>query len=123
MVDVAKLIHESLRELRNAKGISRSVLSRMTAREGDLGVSEGTIEQLETIPGRIPTARVLEALARCLEVEPDYFYEWPIAAAAADRPVRPSVGRRATSAAQRLHGTRPASPGTRRAAGDKDPGP
>jgi transcriptional regulator with XRE-family HTH domain len=48
---------------------------------GDPGVSESTIEALETKAGRVPDASTLESLARTLGVEPGTFYEYPIAVA------------------------------------------
>jgi transcriptional regulator with XRE-family HTH domain len=79
-----KLIREALRELREQRSLSRSQLSRQTVAVGDPGVSESTIEALETKPGRVPDASILEALARTLGVEPDTFYEYPIAVARRD---------------------------------------
>lgn len=61
-----------------------SVLSRQTAREGDAGVGEKTIEAIERNLGRVPEARIIEALARALAVQPDDFYEYPIAVARRD---------------------------------------
>jgi transcriptional regulator with XRE-family HTH domain len=81
MAPVPKLIREALRELREARHLSRSQLSRQTVALGDPGVSESTIEALEMKAGRVPDASTLEALARTLDVEPDTFYEYPIAVA------------------------------------------
>jgi transcriptional regulator with XRE-family HTH domain len=78
---VPKLIREALRELREERRLSRSQLSRQTVAVGDLGVSESTIEALETKAGRVPDATTLETLARTLDVRPDTFYEYPIAVA------------------------------------------
>jgi len=72
---------ERLRGLRLERAISRSELSRLTVSVGQLGVSESTIEALETKPGRVPDAGTLELLARTLDVAPDVFYEYPIAVA------------------------------------------
>lgn len=79
-----KLIREALRELRAERNLSRSQLSRQTVAVGDLGVSESTIEALETKAGRIPDATTLETLARTLDIHPDTFYEYPIAVARRD---------------------------------------
>jgi transcriptional regulator with XRE-family HTH domain len=81
MPPVPKLIREALRELREQRHLSRSQLSRQTVAVGDPGVSESTIEALETKAGRVPDASTLEVLARTLEIEPDTFYEYPIAVA------------------------------------------
>lgn len=81
MPAVPKLIREALRELREERRLSRSQLSRQTVTVGDPGVSESTIEALETKPGRVPDATTLEVLARTLGVEPATFYEYPIAVA------------------------------------------
>lgn len=78
---MARLINEVLRELRGQHGLSRSQLSRRTVGVGHLGVSESTIEALETLPGRVPAASTLELLAAACDVEPEIFYEYPIAAA------------------------------------------
>ena len=77
-----------LRGLRHERGLSRSQLSRLTVAVGQLGVSESTIEALETKPGRVPDACTLELLARTLDVEPDVFYEYPIAVARRDARAR-----------------------------------
>lgn len=84
MPPVPKLIREALRELREEHGLSRSQLSRRTVAVGDPGVSESTIEALETKPGRVPDATTIETLARTLDVAPDTFYEYPIAVARRD---------------------------------------
>jgi transcriptional regulator with XRE-family HTH domain len=81
MPTVPKLIREALRELREQQHLSRSQLSRQTVAVGDPGVSESTIEALETKAGRVPDASTLESLARTLDVQPDTFYEYPIAVA------------------------------------------
>lgn len=83
MALVPKLIREALRELRKERRLSRSQLSRQTVALGDPGVSESTIEALETT-GRVPDASTLEVLARTLDIEPDTFYEYPIAVARRD---------------------------------------
>ena len=72
---------ERLRGLRRERGVSRSQLSRLTVDVGQPGVSESTIEALETKPGRVPDAGTLELLAHGLDVAPDVFYEYPIAVA------------------------------------------
>lgn len=77
-------MHEALRSLRAERDLSRSRLSRLTVREGYEGVGEKTIEALETYPGRIPEATIIEALAHALDVTPETFYEWPIAVARRD---------------------------------------
>ena len=81
MPPVPKLIREALRELREQRHLSRSQLSRQTVGVGDPGVSESTIEALETKAGRVPDAGTLESLARTLGVDPATFYEYPIAVA------------------------------------------
>jgi transcriptional regulator with XRE-family HTH domain len=87
---VPKLIREALRELREERRLSRSQLSRQTVAVGDLGVSESTIEALETKAGRVPDATTLETLARTLDVRPDTFYEYPIAVARRDARAAPA---------------------------------
>jgi transcriptional regulator with XRE-family HTH domain len=82
------LIATRLRELRSKKGLSRSQLSLLTVRDGYAGVPESTIKAIETKPGRVPEAPILEALARALGEKPEVFYEFPIAAART-RPAAP----------------------------------
>lgn len=95
-----QLIADLLRELREERGLSRSRLSRLTVGPGNEGVGEKTIQALETFPGRVPQAEIVEALAAALEVPPETFYEYPIALARRDPArarelltgVRPSAG-------------------------------
>lgn len=72
-----------LPRLREKRGLSRSLLSRHSARFGDEGVSEETIKRLELPPEnrhhRRASAEVIEKLARALEVEPDEFPEYQLA--------------------------------------------
>ena len=75
----AVLMADTLRALREARGLSRSQLSRTTASAAHRGISESTLEALETKPGRVPHATTIEILARTLGVEPATFYEYPIA--------------------------------------------
>ncbi len=78
---VPELMQGALRRLREEAGLSRSQLSRATVREGYAGVPESTIEALETKAGRVPDASTIEALSEALGVDPDVFYEYPIAQA------------------------------------------
>jgi transcriptional regulator with XRE-family HTH domain len=71
------LLAEKLRALRGDKSVKD--LSHATVRVGHVGVGERTIQLLESAPGRVPDADILEALAAALGVEPDEFYEYPIA--------------------------------------------
>jgi transcriptional regulator with XRE-family HTH domain len=119
MPPVAKLIREALRELRAQRNLSRSQLSRQTVAVGDPGVSESTIEALETKAGRVPDASTLESLARTLGVEPDTFYEYPIAVARrAGRAVTrereaEALGDRALQRSERPAGARDTTPARR----------
>jgi transcriptional regulator with XRE-family HTH domain len=114
MPPVPKLIREALRELREQRHLSRSQLSRQTVAVGDPGVSESTIEALETKPGRVPDASTLESLARTLGVEPGTFYEYPIAVARRDgRAVTRTREAAALGDRAQQRGERPAdAPGT-----------
>lgn len=99
-----RLIADALRELRVERGnMSRSTLSRRTVTVGYEGVPEGTIKALETIPGRLPSADILEALADALGVEPTTFYEYPVALARREAAEGPAgtVERESRGAAQR----------------------
>ncbi len=124
MPPVAKLIREALRELREQRNLSRSQLSRQTVAVGDPGVSESTIEALETKPGRVPDASTLESLARTLGVEPATFYEYPIAVARrAGRAVirereAEALGDRAQQRSEHPSGARGTTP-ARRGRGDR----
>lgn len=86
---MVELIHELLPALRRQQGWSVSVLSRKTVHPGDPGIGEKTIEAIERSPGRVPEARIIEALAQALGEVPERFYEYPIAAAR--RAARPGV--------------------------------
>lgn len=61
--------------------MSRWDLSRATVKLGYEGVPVDTIIAYETRPGQVPSADVLEMLAKALGVEPDVFYEYPLAVA------------------------------------------
>jgi transcriptional regulator with XRE-family HTH domain len=106
------LIYRLLPYLRDRADLSQNDL----AHRAQPAVSVNTIQSLEkpANAGRVPDAEILEALAEALGVQPDEFYEYPIAAAR--RTARPSVARRARRAAQRLDDTQSTSPRTRRAA-------
>jgi transcriptional regulator with XRE-family HTH domain len=79
----AALIASHLPQLREQQKLSLSQLSRRTVKEGFAGVPEGTIKAIERNPGRVPEARILEALAAALGKPPEVFYEYPIALARA----------------------------------------
>jgi transcriptional regulator with XRE-family HTH domain len=81
---MSQLFADALRQLREERGLSRSRLSRLTVRPGSEGVGEKTIQALESVPGRVPQAEIVEALAAALEVAPEVFYEYPIALARRD---------------------------------------
>lgn len=102
---VAKLIHERLREVRES-GVSFSVLARRTPTPGDDGIGEKTIAAIEKNPGRVPDATTLRALARALDVEPDDFYEWPIALARERSAANPEAARRREADALRKRAQR-----------------
>ncbi len=124
MPRVPKLIREALRELREQRHLSRSQLSRQTVAVGDPGVSESTIEALETKAGRVPDASTLESLARTLEIDPDTFYEYPIAVARREgRAINrereaEALGDRAQQRSERPAGARDTTP-ARRGRGDR----
>jgi len=122
MPAVPKLIREALRELREQRHLSRSQLSRQTVAVGDPGVSESTIEALETKPGRVPDASTLESLARTLGVDPGRFYEYPIAVARRDgRAVTRAREAEALGDRAQQRGERPAdAPGTKPARRDRE---
>jgi transcriptional regulator with XRE-family HTH domain len=104
-----RLLHELLPALRKEAGLTQSDLSFETANGGGPRVPTSTIHSYEQRNGigRIPDAEILESLARALSVQPDVFYEWPIAQAR--REARPSATRHARKAAQRLDETQPTS--------------
>lgn len=83
---VPRLIADLLPELRD--GMSRDRLVREMARAG-YDVSPGAIKAIESEPGRVPKARIIEGIAEVFGVPPTVFYEWPIAAMRDGRPVQP----------------------------------
>ena len=104
-----RLMYEELRALREGAGLSRSRLSRLTVGPGDAGVGEKTIQALETYPGRIPEADIIETLARALGVEPGHFYEYPVALARRDaRATAVEAAARSVEEAAVPHDGRPA---------------
>jgi transcriptional regulator with XRE-family HTH domain len=121
-MQVPELIHQLLPRLRAERDWSTSVLSRMTvdAASHDEGVGEKTIQAIEKNAGRVPEARIIESLARALDIEPGQFYEWPIAVARRDSAATPEAERRravdaARKAAQRRADTRPTDQSGQRA--------
>lgn len=62
-----------LLRVRQARGLSRSTLSRMTATVGDLGVSEAAINLIERGRTREPTDRTIVALADALGASDEEF--------------------------------------------------
>lgn len=77
-----ELIYEAVKRMRTERGWSTAELAARTVITGvDIGIGAKTIEALEKNPGRLPEARTIECLARAFGVEPDAFYEWPIAVA------------------------------------------
>ena len=119
--EVAKLIYELLPELRAQRDLTVPELARITTRIA-MDVPQKSIEALESKAraGQIPKRHTLEALAAAMRIEPDVFYEWPIAVAQAGRVATPSVAGRARAAARRLDDTQSTSPRTRRARGDSN---
>lgn len=109
---VAELFGVALRRLRTDRAWSRDRLSSEIARAGDRDVPVSTLRSYESgNDGRIPDAEIIEAIAAGLGVDPDVFYEWPIALARRDArtAVKPSVASRARKAGRRLSDTRPTS--------------
>lgn len=86
------LISDKVRQLREARGWSRAELSHVISQRTGQRVPVDTIEAIESNPGRVPKLEIIEALAVGLDVRPEDFYEWPIAAARAGRP--PAVSSR-----------------------------
>lgn len=121
MPQVPNLLAKALRELREQREMSRKDLSFATVRLGYEGVPESTIESLEVKPGRVPDADTLEALAKALDVDPDHFYEWPIAEAR--RGARDPASRlraREAEAVRRARESQQGQPQTTRARGGKE---
>jgi transcriptional regulator with XRE-family HTH domain len=79
MPTVPALIRQTLRQLRDSRGMTRRELSWATVKLGYAGVPESSIEAWETRLGMIPSADAIEAMAAALSVPPDTFYEYPIA--------------------------------------------
>jgi transcriptional regulator with XRE-family HTH domain len=70
---------QRLRTLREARGLSRSLLSRATVQPGDEGVAEITIKTIEN--GKGGSAETLVKLARALDVPESHFPEIQLARA------------------------------------------
>ncbi len=101
------LLRESLRELREQRGLSRDELSGITAANGE-HVTVGNIRKYEKEPGRVPGAEKIEALARALEVPPQVlaFHEYPIALAKKEGTSEYARRRLSTSLADRAESSR-----------------
>lgn len=102
---VTQLLAEKLRALRGEMSVRE--LSHATVRVGDLGVGERTIQLLEATPGRVPEADIIEALAAALDVNPEEFYEYPIAAARRTAAATPEATRKREADALRKRAQRP----------------
>jgi len=70
-----------LRRVREARGISRSTLSRRTARVGDQGISNDTITRLELDHSRRPEDRTILMLGEALEATDEEFPAYALAKA------------------------------------------
>lgn len=112
-----KLLSDLLRQERKRQKLSRGKLSRATVRVGYDGVPESTIESYEVIPGRVPEAETLEALADALGIRPEAFYEYPIALARRDAKTAAAAPAATQAALERLSPTQeqePRAPGQAR---------
>jgi len=72
-----------LRRVREARGISRSTLSRLTTRVGDMGISNDTITRLELDDARRPEDRTILLLGEALDATDDEFPAYGLAKARA----------------------------------------
>jgi transcriptional regulator with XRE-family HTH domain len=72
-----------LRRVREARGISRSTLSRLTTRVGDMGISNDTITRLELDDARRPADRTILLLGEALEATDEEFPAYALAKARA----------------------------------------
>jgi len=72
-----------LRRVREARGISRSTLSRLTTRVGDMGISNDTITRLELDDARRPEDRTILLLGEALEATDEEFPAYGLAKARA----------------------------------------
>jgi len=70
-----------LRRVREARGISRSTLSRLTTRVGDMGISNDTIARLELDDARRPVDRTILLLGDALEATDEEFPAYGLAKA------------------------------------------
>jgi len=72
-----------LRRVREARDISRSVLSHRTGSVGDPGISPSGIEALERNPDRRPTDQTILILGEALDPDPGEFPAYDLARARA----------------------------------------
>jgi transcriptional regulator with XRE-family HTH domain len=70
-----------LRRVREARGISRSTLSRRTTSVGDMGISNDTITRLELDDARRPEDRTILLLGDALEATDEEFPAYGLAKA------------------------------------------
>lgn len=70
-----------LRRVREARGVSRSTLSRLTTRVGDMGISNDTITRLELDDARRPEDRTILLLGEALEATDEEFPAYALAKA------------------------------------------
>jgi transcriptional regulator with XRE-family HTH domain len=103
---VPELLAQKLRALRGDMSVRD--LSHATVRLGDTGIGERTIQLLESKPGRVPEAYILEALAAALDVDPGEFYEYPIAVARRDAGSTEEARKKREADALRKHSARQA---------------
>lgn len=82
MPSMARLLFEVLPGLRKSKGWTVWNLAEATVLAGH-PIPQKSIEALESPAraGQLPKAATLRSLATALEVDPEVFYEWPIAIA------------------------------------------
>ncbi|MFL5818951.1 MAG: helix-turn-helix domain-containing protein [Conexibacter sp.] len=74
---------EQLRRVREARGLSRNLLSHRTARVGEPGISPAGIEALERNPDRQPTDRTVLILGDALGASDEEFPAYALARARA----------------------------------------
>ncbi len=113
---MVELFPQKLKRLREAKGWTPDLLSAKTMSGDTLAITPQGIKQAERAAGRVPEARTLEALAKALGVEPEEFYEYPIAVARRDAATSPEAIRKRETDALRKRGQRQAE----RQGGERD---
>lgn len=103
-----ELFGQKVKRLREARGWTPDLLSAKTLVGDKLAVTPQGIKQAERAAGRVPDADIIEALAQALGVQPEDFYEYPIAVARREAATTPEAIRKREADALRKRAQRQA---------------